>query len=1592
VEQVILPPPLSTNYVVTVVGHRVNVNSVRTSPTEIVQDFALALSSDLDPGDTNAIAVLETPPVFNPIALEFVRPKVGTISNSLPLLNQRAGANSPLVGGTNGSFKQWQFYTFTNTPEPLKFGDITFTNGSNVVFLTFPVGSLSRGRTNGPDVDLYVSRDPRLLDLNPEVVAAADKSTTREGSELLAYFNQPVSDDNIFYVGVKSEDHQAGEYGFLGISTDAPLIAFDQNGNPQPYTVPLGRTIPDGTPANPGVQTYLAISIIPQPIRGLLASVTKSHENFPDLLSQLSLNRASAVLHNHTPLNGLQGGSNQLVTYDDTGAGGNTIPSDGPGTTIDFLGYPGIGVWFLNTVDNALGNVGTVDNFTMSLLPNNFGDDFVERCVNGGAISLEVIIVPPEASRLTVTIRNVDPPTPLEVFIRRDQFPDIFDPANNDKYAQLPANGGSVSLGIRDVPPLQAGRYFIAVFNPALYVVCYEIRGQLERSLDASFTRTFETDDLGVIPDAARRYATLTVDDARPVTAMDVGLRIDHPRVSDLSIRLQNPRGASAVIFEDRGGETTTGLGSTVVSTNLQYQHVALSFEPASRRAALYVNGAEVAERSVPLAFRPVTSNQFLFGLDPKYQFVNQEVQVDDFGVWRRALRPQEIRDIYLRGLNGEAKQPADRNTGLAALWPFNGNGDDVLGPNRVTLTDQVRFVPGAFPGEQGALIPSPGFGLVTNTLSMPRPGEFTMEGWVALPATSTNAVIAGWWGDSTAGAFGPGLVSEGALGLGSLTGVLTDAAGNQLTLSAGPGQFTPGRRVTNTLFATFSENTNRSFEKIKFVPPPFAGQVTGEQLLALDDFELVPPDVYPAGESFRGWQVMSNAVEVVQDGAVAYRGLNYLAVSNGVVRRTFSAVAGERYRIAFLARLDPGETNDIPALVSVSVDGVAVTAGAPVQADPTHWQTNTFDIRATGSTVVLQFNGEASPTNSPGLLVDDVSFFQTAGTATYLPEEPINTLMGAGQGTWVLELNDNRTPYLGDLLGWQLTLTFAPTSAPAIRLTNGIPYSTNVTAAAAGRGPQYFYIDIPLEASTTTNLLRSIDGAPLALWYNPLGIPGEGTLPEDAALIYPTLGTDFNFAVLNTNLPPLLVPGQRYYLSVESLDPAATHPFTVQVDFGVNIIPLTNEVPYITTNLNNGLMDYYSFEVSSNGLGVSFILTNQTRDLNLVVRKAPQLPTRTQYAYASTNNGTQPEVINIDLASQPVPLSPGTWYLGVYSADPGPPPLQPIPYTIMAIESAGRLIRLTNDVPTAATIINPDESAYFYLDVTDSPAFGSFVVTNMTADVSMYLSRGLPLPSPAFFDYASTNPDLEAEVVTLTPASQPVPISAGRWFVTVVAAAGMPADFTVIGSYVPSQVPIIPLTNAVAYVLTNAPATNLVYFSFESPTTPALLFEIYGLSGNATLRISKGILPSFADPTNVFSFPQPGALSERVSIRTNQVPDLAGIWFLEVAVESLNPMDFTTQAAIQQDGLLLSGAPFQGTYVPGDPPQLVFDTVPGELYRISHADDLTTPLALWVPVDVPLGSGTTLVTAPGDVMTIELPAPPADDEQRYYRIEQVPQ
>ena len=50
---------------------------------------------------------------------------------------------------------------------------------------------------------------------------------------------------------------------------------------------------------------------------------------------------------------------------------------------------------------------------------------------------------------------------------------------------------------------------------------------------------------------------------------MEVGLRVDHPRVSDLVFHLISPSGTRVLLVENRGGTTTEGMGATITITNV---------------------------------------------------------------------------------------------------------------------------------------------------------------------------------------------------------------------------------------------------------------------------------------------------------------------------------------------------------------------------------------------------------------------------------------------------------------------------------------------------------------------------------------------------------------------------------------------------------------------------------------------------------------------------------------------------------------------------------------------------------------------------------------------------------------------------------------------------------------------------------------------------------------------------------------------------------------------------------------------------------------------------------------------------------------
>ncbi|MFM8357344.1 MAG: proprotein convertase P-domain-containing protein, partial [Verrucomicrobiota bacterium] len=694
------------------------------------------------------------------------------------------------------------------------------------------------------------------------------------------FTNAPAANE-VYYIGVKSEDQQAAEYTFLAVSSNQAFNTPNADGTISFLGIPVQQPIPDGTPDQPGVGLYLALGLDPREIRLAFVRQFVSHPAFPDLVGSVFHNNQAVVLHNHRPLHDVDagqlfGGTNVLAIFDDldTGLYPGSRPSDGPGRLVEFMGRPGGGVWILQTVDNALGNQGRVEGFDLRVFPNDFGTGFVRRTAPPGGCVHEVVNVPPDASRLRVVLTNINPAYPLEVHIRREELPDTSNPENNDRNATITPPGGTVSIGVRDVPPLTAGRYFIAVCNPNAVAVNYDIARFLDLDLGTNFNRTLASGPSQniALPDMARATSTIVVDDNRPVSAVEVGLRVTHPRQSDLAVHLVNPQGQRALLTENRGRLDNQGYGGIQILTNLQ--HVAMSYDPATGLGSVFLDGRLVAVSNLAGVFLPST-NALHFGFDPQRNFTSNKVNVvvDDFGFWGRPLALNEIGRIQRDGALRLGKDRLLAASGLQALWPFDGNGADLVGTNLVALLGAWQVTGGQIGG--GVAFPGSTAQGRTPPINLTGRTGFTLEGWVGAPAGVQNLVVAAF--SPVVGQTGPALLvgfpPPLGNGPGSVSAVFRTTNGIPLVVSSAAGLVQPIRLATNVTYAVFSDRTNFSAGPIKFASPPFLGVASGPTLLAESGFETLTPGVLLPGAPAEGWRVVSNRVEVLAVGSLAHAG-----------------------------------------------------------------------------------------------------------------------------------------------------------------------------------------------------------------------------------------------------------------------------------------------------------------------------------------------------------------------------------------------------------------------------------------------------------------------------------------------------------------------------------------------------------------------------------------------------------------------------------------------------------------------------------------------------------------------------------------------
>lgn len=722
VENVFVIPQLGSNYAVTVVGRHVNVNAVTAHPDDVAQDFALVISVG-DGEVPDAMQLVETPPLVRttqPTVTHVTNTVNGLTMTGATLLNQRVGANTPLLGTTSGMTNQWHFYVMTNTT--------SFTNATFMVAaatdLAIPRLGVRETRVDNAtrtfaDIDLYVSTDARLLNLDPAVIAAADKSVGRNilnGDELIIYSNSVPG--RVYYIGVKSEDQMAAEFEFWGLFSLLPLGAEDENGYVQAFMLPAD--IPDGSNADPGrarlrALLYNSISGVAEAVRRVIVTNYVVHENFGDLLVAVNHDSRLAVLNNHLalpvpPFPPSPGPFQLLFEDNDEGDFPFAIRSDGPGTLWDFVGEQPGGIWDFHILDDSLTQTGRVNDLRIK----------VERVPLEGAYTNTVgpnawqyysRDVPVNATNLTVCIEIISPnPLPMQLYIRKDARPSQ---TEYDWTAPINPPGGCLSINKASLPPLTAGRYFIGLYNGNPTPQTYVYTAVVELGPEPP-PFTFQSRGDQPLLDDAVTYSSIFVNDRARIAEVSVGLQVEHPRVSDLTFTLISPQGTRVLLMESRGGTNSISVGSGVLTTNI----------------TTWENGFE----SVPTGLYPVGS------LLEEWRVTSNSVRLlQNAAAAHTGDRALELLDGHLQ--RNYATVPgayyefsyAYRQTptmgGLVSWWPGERNADDIADGNHGTLVGDTTYGPGVV--GQAFVLDGDKDGVNLGNPANLELSNFTIEGWI---------------------------------------------------------------------------------------------------------------------------------------------------------------------------------------------------------------------------------------------------------------------------------------------------------------------------------------------------------------------------------------------------------------------------------------------------------------------------------------------------------------------------------------------------------------------------------------------------------------------------------------------------------------------------------------------------------------------------------------------------------------------------------------------------------------------------------------------------------------------------------------------
>jgi hypothetical protein len=195
------------------------------------QDFALVISTE---AGAAGLGVSDQPQGFDGT------PLVSIVTNGVPLLNQRVGANSPLILSTNGASNQWHFFIVTNQ---LPSTDTSGGSPTHIAFTTFlTANSIDPAHPDEADIDSARFNGLQPHQLNTTTINNAFQSRRRGGTESI------VIDDatpGALLRGRKIRGPTGATFGIFAVSSSVPFSGLNQDGNLTATGYLLQSDIPD---------------------------------------------------------------------------------------------------------------------------------------------------------------------------------------------------------------------------------------------------------------------------------------------------------------------------------------------------------------------------------------------------------------------------------------------------------------------------------------------------------------------------------------------------------------------------------------------------------------------------------------------------------------------------------------------------------------------------------------------------------------------------------------------------------------------------------------------------------------------------------------------------------------------------------------------------------------------------------------------------------------------------------------------------------------------------------------------------------------------------------------------------------------------------------------------------------------------------------------------------------------------------------------------------------------------------------------------------------------------------------------------------